>query len=99
MPPFFVRKRSIKPTVIKKANQFNSFKFGDIRLLDERTCLSGATSFDSSLWENKISEIKRFIPYEWYDHPDKMQKTELLTFDEVYTDFRSCNPPKAEDAV
>ena len=39
----------IEPTVIKKANQFVSFKFGDIQLLDFLNCLNGATSLDSFL--------------------------------------------------
>ena len=32
--PILVNKRDIEPTVIKKTNQFISFKFGDIQLLD-----------------------------------------------------------------
>ena len=32
--PILVNERDIEPTVIKKANQFVSFKFGDIQLLD-----------------------------------------------------------------
>ena len=32
--PIFVNERVIEPTVLKKANQFVSFKFGDIQLLD-----------------------------------------------------------------
>ena len=32
--PILVNQRQIEPTVIKKANQFVSFKFGDVQLLD-----------------------------------------------------------------
>ena len=32
--PILVNERNIEPTVIKKTNQFISFKFGDIKLLD-----------------------------------------------------------------
>ena len=32
--PILVNERNIEPTVIKKANQFISFKSGDIQLLD-----------------------------------------------------------------
>ena len=32
--PVLVNERTLKPTVTKKANQFVSFKFGDIQLLD-----------------------------------------------------------------
>ena len=39
----------MEPTVIKKANQFVSFKFGDVQLLDIMNFLGGATSLDSFL--------------------------------------------------
>ena len=32
--PILIKERQIEPTVIKKANQFASFKFGDVQLLD-----------------------------------------------------------------
>ena len=75
--PILVNERDIEPTVIKKANQFISFKFGDIQLLDIMNFLGGATSLDSFLKAYKTSETKGFFPYEWFDHLDKMQNTEL----------------------
>ena len=45
--PIFVNERQIEPMVIKKANQFVSFKFGDVQLLDIMNFLGGATSLDS----------------------------------------------------
>ena len=59
-----VNERDIEPTVIKKANQFISFKFSDIQLLDIMNFLGGATSLDSFLKAYKTSEKKRFCPYE-----------------------------------
>ena len=47
--PILINERDIEPTVIKKANQFISFKFGDIQLLDIMNFLGGATSLDSFL--------------------------------------------------
>ena len=61
--PILVNERNIEPTVMKKANQFISFKFGDIQLLDIMTFLGGATSLDSFLKAYKTSETKRFFPY------------------------------------
>ena len=75
--PIPVNERNIEPTVIKKANQFISSKFGDIQLLDIMNFLGGATSLDSFLKAYKTSETKGFFPYEWFDHPDKMQNREL----------------------
>ena len=76
--PILVNERDIEPTVIKKANQASSTKFGDTQLLDIMTFFGGATSLDSFLKAYKTSETKRFFPYEGFDHPAKMQKTELL---------------------
>ena len=75
--PNVVNECNTEPTVTKKANQFISFKFGDIQLLDIMNCLGGATSIDSFLKAYKTSETKVFFPYEWFDHPDKMHKPEL----------------------
>ena len=44
--PILVNEQDIEPTVIQKANQFVSFKFGDIKLLDIMNFLGGATSLD-----------------------------------------------------
>ena len=75
--PIPVNERNIEPTVIKKGNQFISFKFGGFQLLDIMNSLGGAASLDSFLKAYKASEATRFFPYEWFDHPDKKQNTEL----------------------
>ena len=94
--PILVNKRDIEPTVIKKANQFISFNFGDIQLLDIMNFLGGARSLDSFLKAYKTSETKRFSPYEWFDLPDKMQNTELPRSDALHSILRSCNPLEAK---
>ena len=95
--PILVNEQDIKPTVIKKANYIISFKFGDIQLLDMMNFLGGATSLDSFLKAYKTSETKRFFPYEWFDHPEKMQNTDLPSYDAFYSKLRSCNPLEAEN--
>ena len=62
--PIFVYERDIEPTVIKKANQFVSFKFGDIQLVDIMNFLGGATSLDSFFKAYKTKETKGFFRYE-----------------------------------
>ena len=96
--PILVNERDIEPTVIKKANQFISFKTGDIQLLDIMNFLGGATSLDLILKEYRTSETIRFFPFERVDHPDKMQNTELPPYDAFYGIFRSCNALEAEYA-
>ena len=93
--PILVNERDIEPTVIKKANQFISFKFGDVQLLDIINFFGGATSLDSILKAYKVSETKGSFPYEWFDHPDKLQKTKLPPYDAFYRKLRSCNPLEA----
>ena len=64
-----VNERQIEQTVIKKAIQIVSFKFGDVQLLDIMNLLSGATSPDSFLKAYKTEETKDFFPYELFDSP------------------------------
>ena len=90
--PILINERDIEPTVIKKANQFISFNFGDIQLLDIKNFLGRTTSLDSFLKAYKPSDTKRFFPYEWFDHPDKIQNTELPPYGAFYSKLRSSNP-------
>ena len=63
--PILANERNIEPTVIKKANQFISFKFGYIQLLDMKNFLGGATSFGSFWKAYEASKKKGVFPYEW----------------------------------
>ena len=91
-----VNERDFETTVINKANQFISFKFGDIQLMNIMNFLGRATSLDSFLKAYRTSETKIFFPYEWFDHLDKMQKKERPPYDAFYSKLRSCNPLEAE---
>ena len=90
--PILVNERNIELTVIIKANQFTSFKYGDIQLLDIMNFLRGATILDSFLKAYKTSETKIMFPYKCFEQPDKMQNTELPPYDVFYSKLRSCNP-------
>ena len=92
--PILVNERDIEPTVIKKANQFVSFKFGDIQLLDIMNFFGGATSLDSFLKAYKTKETKGFFPYEWFDCPEKMNYKELPPYDSFFSILRNSNPLK-----
>ena len=71
--------------------------------------LGAATGLDYFLKAYKTSETKKFFPYEWFDHPDKIQNPELppydafyskiperSTYDAFYSKLRSCNPLETE---
>ena len=90
--PILVNERDVEPTVIKKANKFVSFKFGDIQLLDIMNFLGGATSLDSFLKAYKTKETKSFFPYEWFDCPKKMNNKELSPYDSFFSTLRNSNP-------
>ena len=83
--PILVNERQIEPTVIKKANQFVSFKLGDVPLLDILNFLGGATSLDSFLKAYKTEATKSFFPYEWLDNPEKLKNKELPPYDSFFS--------------
>ena len=79
--PILVNERQIEPAVIKKANQFVSFKFGDVQLLDIMNFLGGAISLDSFLKAYKTEETKGFLPYGRFNNPEKLNDKELPPYD------------------
>ena len=92
LSPILVNYRDIEPTVIKKANQFVSFKFGDIQLLDIMNFLGGATSLDSFLKAYRTKETMGFFPYQWFDCPEKMNNKELPPYHSFFSVLRNSNP-------
>ena len=90
--PILVNERGIEPIVMKKANHFVSFKFGDIQLLDIMNSLSGATSLDSFLKAYKTKETKGFFLYDWFDYPEEMDNKELPPCDSFFSILRNNNP-------
>ena len=57
--PIVINEKNTEPTVIKKANQFVCFKFGDVQLLDGMNFLGGATNLDSFLKAYKTSKHQK----------------------------------------
>ena len=94
--PILVNERDMESTVIKNANQFITFKFGDFQLLDIMSYIGGATSLDSFLKAYKLSETKGFFPYQWFDHTEKMQNTYFPPYEAFHSKLRSCNTVEAE---
>ena len=78
--------------MIKKANQFVSFKIGDVQLLDIMNFLGGATILDTFFKTYKTAETKGFVPYEWFDCPQKMNNSELPPYDAFFSKLRNVNP-------
>ena len=87
-----INERNVEPTVIKEGNQFVSFKFGDVQLLEIMNFLGGATSLDSFPKAYKTAETKGLFPYEWFDCPHKMNNSELPPYDAFSSKLRNVNP-------
>ena len=89
--PYLIRDKEQETSVIKKANDFISFKFGDVQFLDIMKFLGGATTLDSFLKAYKTSETKGFFPYEWFDNPNKLHFPELPPYEAFFSKFRNNN--------
>ena len=90
--PILLKEWGFETTVVKKAKQFLSFKFGDIQLLDITNFLGDATSLDSFLKAYKTKETKCFFPYEWFDCPEELNNKELPPYDSFFSILRNNNP-------
>ena len=86
-----VNERDVEPTVIKEANQFVSFNFGDIQLLDIMNFFGRATSLDSFLKAYKTKVTKGFFLYEGCECPEKMNNKELPSYDSFFNILRNNN--------
>ena len=91
MLPSLINERELEPTVIKKADQFVSFKFGDVQLLDILNFLGRATSLGSLLKAYKTSETKNYFPYERFDCPKKLNDTQLPPYETSFNKVRNSN--------
>ena len=67
--PLLIYERGVEPIVIINANQFASFMFGDVQLLDKLNFLAGLLSPDSFLKTYKTLETENLFPYERFDDP------------------------------
>ena len=90
--PVLVKERDIEPTVITKLDQFVSFKFGDIQLLDIMNFLGGATSLDSFIKACKTKETEGFFPYQCFDCPERLNNKEFPPFDSFFSILQKINP-------
>ena len=79
-------------SVIKKANDFISFKFGYLQFLDIMKLLGRATVLESFLKAYKESETKIFFPYEWFDNTEKLDFSRLPPYEAFFSKLRNNKP-------
>ena len=93
MVPLLVE-RGNEPKVIKKANHFVCFKFGDVQLLDSSNFLRRTTSLDSFMKAYKTSETKNYFPYECFADAEKLNNTQLPPNETFFSKLRNEVPLK-----
>ena len=54
--------------------------------------VGGSTILDYFLKAYKTSETKGFLPYEWFDSPEKLTFPAVPTYNEIFSRLRNCNP-------
>ena len=89
--PYLICDKEQETSVIKKANDFISFKFGDVQFLNIMKFLGGATTLDSFLRAYKASETKGFFSIDWFDNPDKLDFSKLLPYGAFFSKLRNNN--------
>ena len=89
---FLVIERGIELIVIKKTDQFLSFKLGDVQLLDILNNLARTTRLGSSLKAYKTSETKNYFPHEWFNDPEKLNNTQLPLYETFFSKLPNSNP-------
>ena len=82
---------------MKKANQFVSFKFGNIQLIDNMNFLGGATSLESFFEAYKTKETQGFFPYETFNCAEEMNKKEFPPYDSFLSILRNNSNPLEKD--
>ena len=90
--PHLLNEKAVTPTVIMKASQFISFKFGDVQFLGIVNFLGGATTLESLLKAYQSEETKGYFPYEWFDSPSKLDCSHLPTYDSLFSKLKNLNP-------
>ena len=90
-----IREKGLQPRVIKNSNQFISFKFDNVQMLDIMNFTDGATTLDSFLKAYESPETKGFFHYEWFDCPSELDNKQLPSYTQFFSKLRNQNPLEA----
>ena len=89
--PYLIRNKEQETSVTRKANNFISFKIGDVQILYKKKFLRGITMV-SFLKGYRANETKGFFPYEWFDNSDIIDFPELPPYEAFFSELRNNNP-------
>ena len=76
---------------IKKNNAYFCVANNDFVFLDITNFLSPGTSYSSFLKAFEIEEQKGFFPYDYLDHPDKLNDTRLPAYEDFFSEIKGEN--------
>ena len=54
--------------------------------------LGGATTLESFVKAYKVSEMKAYFQYEWFDIPNKLYEQRLPSYDDFHCKLKNSNP-------
>ena len=80
--------------MIEKADQFVSFKFEDVQLLDILNFLGETASLDSLLEAYNAAETKNNCPDERFDDSEKLKNTQFPPYENFFS--KLCNKSPVE---
>ena len=86
-----------KISVIKKGSTYTQIGARRFRFLDISNYLAGGVSYSAFLEAYKIPEAKSYFPYEWYDHPSKLDFPSLPPYHTFYSELKQRNVLEATD--
>ena len=89
---FLLNERGIVSIVIKRANQFVSFKIGDVQLLDLLNFLGGTTRLDSFLKAYRTSKTTKIPLYQKFSDPENLTNTQLPSYENFFSELRNNDP-------
>ena len=77
--------------VVKKNNAYSCIANESFKFLDVLNYLAGGSSYSKFLKAFGVNESKGFFPYEYFDHPDKLDETSLPPHESFYSELKQKN--------
>ena len=75
----------------KKDSAYTQIGARRFKFIDISNYLAGGESYSAFLKAYNIKETKSYFPYEWFDHPSKLDHPCLPDYKEFYSDVRQKN--------
>ena len=84
-------------SVIKKGSTYTQIGARRFKFLDISNYLAGGVSYSGFLQAYKIPEAKSYFPYEWFDHPAKLDFPCLPPYQTFYSELKQRNVLEVRD--